>query len=108
MTGQNLKFMHFGNSQVGSEVHHPPVAVIRGRPETRLLCQQTVYCFTRVMLCMGTAGCGWDRRGWGGGGGRREEEREEGEEEEEEGRRVRRERRGRRGRGGGRREGEDL
>ena len=55
----------FGNSQVGSKVHHPPVAVIRGRPETRLLCQQTVYCFTRVVLCMGAAGCCWERRGRG-------------------------------------------
>ena len=76
-----------GNSQVGSEVHHPPVTVIRSRPETCLLCQQTVYCFTRVMFCMTTAGCSWGRRGrsgrGGGGGGGREERGEKGEEEEE-------------------------
>ena len=47
-----------GDEHVSSQVHHPPVAIIRCRPEAAGLCQQPIHCLPRGMIPIDTAGCG--------------------------------------------------
>ena len=48
-----------GYEHVTSEVHHPPVALVRCGPEAAALSEEAVHRLTGGVVSVHTAGCGW-------------------------------------------------
>ena len=45
-----------GDGDVSPQIHHPPVATVRRRPEAGGFSEQPIHCFFSCVLCMPAAG----------------------------------------------------